>query len=146
MLTGGALLGATAVAGLAAAALTGLATRSEAEILASGRALYVAQCAACHGANLEGDPDWRTPKPDGRLRAPPHDATGHTWHHPDDVLFAITKHGSAAVVGGGYQSDMPGFDGVLTDEEIRDVLAFIRSAWPERERAHQAEITRRSGG
>lgn len=47
--------------------------------------------------------------------------------------------GPAAVVGGGYQSDMPGFGNVLTDEEIRAVLAFIKSTWPERERAYQAD-------
>jgi mono/diheme cytochrome c family protein len=143
-------LGAAVGVGVAAVALAVLVGfgpgRSEAEVVASGRAIYAAQCASCHGAALEGDPDWRTPLADGRLRAPPHDATGHTWHHPDDVLFRITKHGSAAVVGGGYVSDMPRFDGLLTDEEIRDVLAFIRSAWPERERAYQAEVTRRSGG
>ncbi|WP_292662015.1 hypothetical protein [Mesorhizobium sp.] len=47
--------------------------------------------------------------------------------------------GPAAVVGGSYQSDMPGFGNVLTDEEIRAVLAFIKSTWPERERAYQAD-------
>jgi mono/diheme cytochrome c family protein len=32
---------------------------------------------------------------------------------------------------------MPAFDGVLTDEQIRAVLAFIKSTWPERERRFQ---------
>jgi len=111
--------------------------------LARGEAIYAVECAACHGAALEGAPDWRTPLPNGRLPAPPHDASGHTWHHPDRVLFAITSLGTAAVVGGGYESDMPGFGEWLSDAEIRDVLAFIKSTWPERERAHQAELTRR---
>ena len=113
--------------------------------LARGEALYAVHCASCHGAELEGAPDWRTPLANGRLPAPPHDASGHTWHHPDHVLFAITKLGSAAVVGGGYQSDMPGFAEVMSDAEIRDVLAWIKSSWPERERRHQAELTRRAG-
>lgn len=142
-----AAFGAFALAGVAAAAALlreGGDGRAEAEVVDSGRALYAAHCAACHGAELEGEADWRTPRPDGRLRAPPHDASGHTWHHADEVLFRITKHGSAAVVGGGYESDMIGFGEVLTDREIRDVLAFIRSTWPERERAYQAEITRRA--
>lgn len=142
-----AAVGAVALAGVAAGAALlreGGDGRAEAEVIASGRALYAENCGACHGANLEGAPDWRTPKPDGRLRAPPHDAGGHTWHHADEVLFRITKHGSAAVIGGGYESDMIGFGEVLTDREIRDVLAFIRSTWPERERAYQAEITRRA--
>jgi mono/diheme cytochrome c family protein len=105
--------------------------------VALGRRLYGEQCARCHGANLEGQPDWQSRRPDGRLPAPPHDASGHTWHHPDGVLFRITRDGTAAVVGGGYESDMPGFGDVLPDAEIRAVLAFIKSTWPERERGFQ---------
>lgn len=115
----------------------------EAEIIAEGRQIYAGNCASCHGAELQGQPDWKTPLPSGRMPAPPHDASGHTWHHPDGVLFRITKEGPAAVVGGGYESDMPGFAEVLSDEEIRAVLAFIKSTWPELERAYQAEISRR---
>ena len=72
-----------------------------AEVLAEGRQIYAGQCASCHGVGLEGQPDWRSPLPSGRLPAPPHDANGHTWHHPDDVLFRIVKEGTAAIVGGG---------------------------------------------
>jgi mono/diheme cytochrome c family protein len=138
---------ALAIAGVGALGITAAvgALAPTAPDLDRGAALYAAQCAACHGANLEGDPNWRAPTPEGRLRAPPHDATGHTWHHGDAVLFRIVKEGSAAVVGGGYESDMPGFGDVLGDAEIRDVLAFIRSTWPEREAAYQAEMTRREG-
>ena len=84
----------------------------------------------------------KSPLPSGRLPAPPPDATGHTWHHPDDVLFRIVKEGTAAVVGDGYASDMPGFGEVLGHEEINAVLAYIRSTWPDRERAYQREVTR----
>jgi mono/diheme cytochrome c family protein len=111
--------------------------------IARGAVVYAEACAACHGANLEGAPDWRTPGPDGLLPAPPHDASGHTWHHGDAVLFRITKEGPAAVVGGGYRSAMPGFADVLSDEDIWAVLAFIRSTWPERQRAYQAEMSAR---
>jgi mono/diheme cytochrome c family protein len=113
-----------------------------AERLALGRSLYGQHCASCHGVNLEGQPDWRKPLPNGRLPAPPHDASGHTWHHPDEILFRITKEGTAAIVEGGYQSDMPGFGGVLSDAEIRAVLAYIKSTWPEKLREHQASISR----
>jgi mono/diheme cytochrome c family protein len=111
--------------------------------IARGEAHYAEHCASCHGARLEGQPAWKSPLPSGRLPAPPHDASGHTWHHPDGVLFRIVKEGPAAVVGGDYLSDMPGFADVLADEEIRSVLAFIKSTWPERERAYQAEMSRR---
>ena len=110
---------------------------------AEGELLYHQNCAACHGAALEGQPDWRRPGPDGRLPAPPHDATGHTWHHGDDLLFRITRDGTSEVVGGGYESNMPGFGDVLSDAQIRAVLEFIKSTWPERERAYQKQVTRR---
>ncbi len=87
-----------------------------------GAALYAAHCAQCHGRELEGEPDWQRRKPDGRLPAPPHDASGHTWHHPDSMLFEITKYGMLPPhAHEGYESDMPGFDGVLSDQEIVDV-------------------------
>ena len=116
-------------------------TVASADVIAQGRQIYADQCAACHGADLEGQPDWRTPLASGRLPAPPHDESGHTWHHPDEVLFRIVKEGTAAVVGGGYESDMPGFAGVLSDADIRAVLDYIKSTWPERERSHQERVS-----
>lgn len=139
LVTGAALAG---VAAIASAWLFG-ASSGETETIAQGRQLYVAHCASCHGGNLEGQPDWKSPLPSGRMPAPPHDASGHTWHHADGVLFRITKEGAAAVVGRGYESDMPGFGNVLGDDEIRAVLAFIKSTWPERESAYQAALSRR---
>ena len=111
------------------------------EVVSQGRQIYSDQCAACHGTDLEGQPDWRSPLPSGRLPAPPHDASGHTWHHPDDVLFRIVREGTAAVVGGGYESDMPGFADVLSDADIRAVLDYIKSTWPERERRYQERVS-----
>jgi mono/diheme cytochrome c family protein len=110
-----------------------------------GRRLYHEHCASCHGAQLEGEPDWQNPKPSGRMPVPPHDASGHTWHHSDQELFRITKHGMSAVVPG-YASDMPAFEQILPDREIAAVLAFIRSSWPEREREYQAARTRIAEG
>ena len=124
-----------------AATLASWAQAVAAEEGMDGAALYQQNCASCHGAELQGQPDWRSPGPDGRLPAPPHDATGHTWHHGDDILFRITRDGTAAVVGGGYESDMPGFADALIDAEIRAILDYIKSTWPERERAYQRERT-----
>ena len=100
--------------------------------VALGEGIYAKHCASCHGVNLEGQPGWRQRLPNGRLPAPPHDASGHTWHHPDDALFGMTKHGRepGRYAPPGYQSDMPAFAGVLTDAEILAVLAFIKSRWP----------------
>ncbi|WP_029076953.1 c-type cytochrome [Kaistia adipata] len=111
--------------------------------IALGKTVYDASCASCHGAKLEGQPDWRNRRPDGRLPAPPHDASGHTWHHADAQLLAIIRLGTAAVVGDGYESDMPGFADVLTDAESAAVLDYIKSTWPPREADYQRQL---SGG
>lgn len=115
--------------------------RERAARIALGRGLYATHCASCHGADLQGEPDWQSPKPDGRMPAPPHDDTGHSWHHSDAELFRITKFGMAAVVPG-YESAMPAFGDVLSDREIVAILAFIKSTWPERERRYQEERNR----
>lgn len=141
------LLPAAAVAaGLAAAVVAwpgGAEVRlrsDDPEVVAAGAAIYAAQCAACHGAELEGQPGWRGKGPDGRLPAPPHDETGHTWHHGDEVLFRLTKEGPKAFAGPDYQTAMPGFAGVLSDAEILAVLSYIKAQWPEpiRQRHDQA--------
>lgn len=114
--------------------------------VARGKALYTQHCAACHGTRLEGQPDWRERLPSGRMPAPPHDASGHTWHHPDKVLFGITKHGlvPGKYAPPSYQSDMPSFGGALSDDEIWAALAYIKSSWPQDIRKAQREITLRS--
>lgn len=113
------------------------------QVLAVGRQVYGKHCAACHGARLEGQPRWRERDSSGRLPAPPHDASGHTWHHPDDVLFRITKFGVAKAARlEGYDSAMPAYEGVLTDAEIIAVLSWIKSQWPADIRAQQDEVNK----
>ena len=98
--------------------------------VARGRVVYEQRCAVCHGQRLEGQPDWRIRLSNGRLPAPPHDDTGHTWHHPDEVLFAIVKNGLVPPYApAGYESDMPAFGPAISDEDIRAVLAYIESHW-----------------
>lgn len=109
-------------------------------MVAQGRELYGQHCAACHGVTLEGQPEWRSALANGRMPAPPHDETGHTWHHSDQDLFTIVKGGLGAIVPG-YESDMPAFGEVLTDQQIRSVIEFIKSTWPRREREVQAGRT-----
>jgi mono/diheme cytochrome c family protein len=115
-------------------------------VVARGRAVYDQHCASCHGARFEGQENWQTRRADGKLPAPPHDASGHTWHHPDRVLFEITKYGIARYAPPGYASDMPGYEGVLSDTDIAASLAYIKSAWPPEIRAAQERISRQGGG
>ncbi len=118
----------------------GALTPDDPETVRRGAAVYSAQCAACHGDRLEGQPDWRKRGADDRLPASPHDASGHTWHHPDEMLIKITKYGTGAVVSGTYESNMPAFAEVLSDADIRAVLSFIKSTWPADIRSYQDNI------
>lgn len=109
--------------------------------LMEGQGIYKAECAACHGAKLEGQANWQTRRPDGKLPAPPHDATGHTWHHPRDQLAAIVKFGMVPPnAPPGYVSDMPAYEGKLTDAQIDNVLAWIESQWPQEILKRRAEM------
>lgn len=108
---------------------------NNAALVAHGQEIYAANCALCHGAQLEGQPDWKHPLPNGHLPAPPHDVSGHTWHHPDEVLFHVTMMGTT------QESDMPAFRGVLSDGDVWAALAFIKSKWPEEIRRKQPKIT-----
>ena len=121
----------------------GVADPNDARQVARGRLVYDTHCASCHGGDLEGQPRWRERLPNGRLPAPPHDESGHTWHHPDRVLFEITRDGVAAHAPKGYESDMAGFGNVLSEEEIWAVLAYIKSRWPQEIRARQAQLSSR---
>ena len=113
----------------------------DAALVESGGEIYREHCAACHGAQLEGERNWRQRKANGRLPAPPHDSSGHTWHHGDHMLFTLTKHGPQALAGADYQSDMPAYDGILSDREIIAVLSFIKSRWPAEVQAQHDRIT-----
>ena len=117
---------------------------TDAASVARGEGLYREHCASCHVADLAVQPNWRVRGPDGKLPAPPHDTSGHTWHHPDAMLFGMVKEGfqSGRYAPPGYRSDMPGYGDRLTDEEIVAVLAYIKSTWPEAQRAHQAALSR----
>ena len=117
----------------------------DARLVALGREVYAKHCASCHGANLEGQPDWRSRGPSGRMPAPPHDASGHTWHHPGDVLFGIVKEGVQKYAPPGYQSDMPAYAGVLSDEQIVAVLSYVKSTWPADVRRRHDELERLAG-
>ena len=119
---------------------TSRADASDPELVALGATVYAEHCAACHGERLEGEPNWRQRKADGTLPAPPHDATGHTWHHSDDLLFRLTRDGPATVAGSDYQSTMPAYRDILSERETWAVIAYIKSRWPDDIREAQARL------
>lgn len=106
-----------------------------------GKLVYDRFCLLCHGKNLEGQKDWRIRMSNGKLPAPPHDETGHTWHHADELLFGIIKKGLIPPYAPpNYKTDMPAWEDTLSDNDIIAVIAYIKSRWPEEQRKIQAEI------
>jgi mono/diheme cytochrome c family protein len=109
----------------------------DARKIGQGERLYNQHCASCHGQQGEGQPDWKTPNEDGSYPAPPHDNSGHTWHHSDGLLVDLIANG----VEGFKQSQMPTFGEQLSDEEIRAIVEYMKTWWGTEERSFQWQMT-----
>ncbi len=140
----GPLVAAAIGVGVVVSAILVLDAQGSADEIVRGQIVYETACASCHGAKLEGQANWKSPNEDGRMPAPPHDASGHTWHHTDEVIFGIIKFGLKPYAGEDYESDMQPFEGILSDAEIASVISYIKGTWPEKQRFYQEEITRRA--
>jgi len=105
-------------------------------LVAQGRAIYDADCASCHGARGEGQPNWKIPLDDGTFLAPPHDSSGHTWHHPDFILLDIIAKGGQAP-----NSKMPAFRDKLAPAQMRAALEYIKTFWNAQAREIQWTVT-----
>ena len=116
----------------------------DAAVVDLGRAVYAQNCASCHGVVLEGQANWQQRDADGYLPAPPHDETGHTWHHSDSYLFLMTKYGIEKMIGKSYPNNMPAYEGKLTDEDILAVLSYIKSTWSGRIQRQHDQINARA--
>lgn len=110
--------------------------------LEEGRYLYNYHCAHCHGFDGEG----QLAATIGQARelglhlVPPQDSTGHTWEHPDYLLIRVIEDGIPNPL---MQFPMPSYKGVMSEQEIRNILSYIRLWWTEPQRAHQQAVTRR---
>ena len=113
-------------------------------IIENGKQIYAKNCASCHGVNLEGQKNWMSRLPGGLMPAPPHDETGHTWHHPDRYLFMVTKYGIEEFIGEKYPNNMPAYKDILNDKEIIAVLSYIKSTWPNKIKEIHNKINSRS--
>jgi len=124
-----------AVAVLAAIAMIGCtpANRTAQQQEERGAALYQANCATCHGGATGGDIADIPPR---------HNAEGHTWHHPDCELIELIRNGMPHRPGLPDDAPtMPAFRDRLTDDEIRAVLAHIKTWWTDQQRQFQSEVT-----
>lgn len=94
--------------------------------IAAGSELFPQHCAVCHGEDGSGDgPAAKS------LPIPPADLTAaHLWMHEDGELFWWLSHGIAGPDG---HTVMPGFAGVLSDDQRWDLIDYIR--------AHNAGVT-----
>jgi len=109
--------------------------------LERGEHIYNRFCSFCHGKDLQGQANWRKRKPDGKLPAPPHDENGHTWHHADELIFGIIKFGLVPPYAPpNYKTDMPAWAGTLSDDDIRAIILYIKSRWPDETKKIQADI------
>jgi mono/diheme cytochrome c family protein len=93
--------------------------------VARGQAVYATHCMVCHGAGGKGQPgDWRIRDADGHFPPPPLDDSAHAWHHPTGVLLEVIRDGSPQ-----GQGKMPAWKDKLSEQEMQDVVAYIKSLW-----------------
>ena len=148
------VLGSVALAALGLVYLVTLPTETveasitlkpnESAVVSLGKQVYAQNCASCHGVALEGQTNWRQRDNDGYMPAPPHDETGHTWHHPDTYLFLMTKYGIEKMIGKTYPNNMPAYEDELSDEEIIAALSFIKSTWSNTVKRQHDQINARA--
>jgi len=110
-------------------------------MIAKGKLAYENNCISCHQVNLSGAENWKELNEDGHRKAPPLNGTGHTWHHDDKTLHSIIKYGLAKLVSN-YQGKMAGFGDVLNDDEIDNILAYIKSYWPKEKYQYQIDLNK----
>lgn len=92
--------------------LQAVAARLHEERVQRGSQMYAAQCAACHGSQGEGGVGWRL------------NDRALLKNTQDEVFYSVIRSGVP-------NTQMPAwsvaYGGPLTDEDIRDVVAFLRS-------------------
>jgi mono/diheme cytochrome c family protein len=109
---------------------------------AAGRAIYQQHCASCHGLEGEGAADWQEPNEQGELPPPPHGPEGHTWRHADAVLYRMVSQGWRDPFNKTKRLTMPGFEGVLSPDEIRAVITYLKTLWTPEQQHFQWEESR----
>ena len=92
-----------------------------------GKELYQANCAFCHGDELQGQPHWDKTYIEGKRPAPPLNASGNIALLSNRELFEITKYGGQPFAPPHYINEMPAFEMLLKDSQIWAILAFLRA-------------------
>ncbi|WAB95828.1 MULTISPECIES: cytochrome c [Pseudomonas] len=86
-----------------------------------GAHTYVTRCATCHGLDGKGQAEWM----------PPLAGATSSLAKEDASAINITLNGSQRIVAAGLPDAyrMPAFREQLSDQEIADVLSFVRGTW-----------------
>ena len=84
-----------------------ISTDAQAGNYYKGQTIYATYCQGCHGSNGKGE-----------LSGTPNFTRGLALMKPDARLFETVINGKNA---------MPGFQGVLKNEDIYDVISYIRN-------------------
>ena len=98
----------------------------------TGQEIFASTCAACHGVNGEGQPNWHKTNVDGSLPAPPLNGDAHTWHHGDGLLYRIVSEGGGFLAVPGipnFKSRMPAFGDQLGHDGVVAVITYIKTFW-----------------
>ena len=104
----------------------------------TGQRLYDANCSVCHGNDGSATADWRTPDANGKYPPPPLNGSAHTWHHSVALLNYTIENGGAE-----FDGMMPGFAGVLNEEQRLSIIAYLQEWWPDDIYAKWQEINAR---
>ena len=104
----------------------------------TGQRLYDANCSVCHGNDGSATADWRTPDANGKYPPPPLNGSAHTWHHSLALLNYTIENGGAE-----FDGMMPGFAGVLDEDQRLSIIAYLQEWWPDDIYAKWQEINAR---
>jgi len=104
-----------------------------------GLIVFAENCAICHGNKAQETVDWKTRTESGHYPPPPLNGTAHAWHHALSVLEAVIREGGKP--SGGV---MPAWEGILSDDEVRAVIAAFQSYWSDEVYERWLEIDQNS--
>ncbi|MFQ6029111.1 MAG: c-type cytochrome [Dehalococcoidia bacterium] len=95
---------------------------------ATGSGIFAGTCAVCHGEAGNGEPGL----------APGLTEDWHAWHHPDRQIREWIAEGKP-----GLGANMPPYGDRLDEQNISDVIAYVKSLWTPEQREVQLDVSLR---
>ena len=94
------------------------------DAIAAGEALFAANCQVCHGVGAIGEDPANPGAQDAfGFKAPALNDDMHGWHHSDAGLLSTIGKGSPR------NERMIAWQEVLSEQEMAEILAYIKSLW-----------------